>query len=68
MDSREETDFLRYVTESYLNTPEGRAEAERAKREGSRAYMQAKEVVLRPGVFGGLAGAREFSIPSLDLS
>jgi len=45
-----------YVTESYLSTPEGRAEAERAKREGSRAYMQAKEIVLRPGVFGGLAG------------
>ena len=48
-----------YVTESYINTPEGRAEAERAKREGSRAYLQAKEIVLRPGVAGGLAGFRE---------
>lgn len=47
------------MTESYLNTPEGREEAERAKREGSRAYLQAKEVILRPGVFGGLAGASE---------
>ena len=47
---------LSYVAESYLETPEGRAEAERAKREGSRAYMRAKDVVLRPGVAGGLAG------------
>lgn len=48
------------VTESYLDTPEGQAEYERAKREGSRAYIQAKEVILRPGVAGGLLGAREF--------
>jgi len=53
---------LSYVTESYLSTPEGREEAERAKREGSRAYLQAKEVVLRPGVAGGLAGVCEFDI------
>merc|ERR1712232_27092 len=45
-----------YLAESYLSTPEGREEAERAKREGSRAYLQAKEVILRPGVAGGLAG------------
>ncbi|ORX41014.1 hypothetical protein BD324DRAFT_647914 [Kockovaella imperatae] len=45
-----------YVADSYLDTAEGRAEAERAKREGSRAYLRAKEVILRPGVFGGLAG------------
>jgi hypothetical protein len=50
-----------FVTESYLNTPEGREEAERAKREGSRAYLQAKEVVLRPGVAGGLAGFGKFN-------
>jgi hypothetical protein len=45
-----------YVADSYLSTPEGQQEAERAKREGSKAYLQAKEVVLRPGVAGGLAG------------
>ena len=53
----------RYVTESYLQTPEGREEAERAKREGSKAYLQAKEIILRPGVFGGLAGFRECKQP-----
>lgn len=46
-----------YVADSYLSTAEGQAEAERAKREGSRFYMQAKEVILRPKVAGGLAGA-----------
>lgn len=47
------------LTESYLETPEGQAEYERAKREGSHAYVQAKEVILRPGVAGGLVGLRE---------
>jgi hypothetical protein len=45
-----------YLADSYLSTPEGQQEAERAKREGSKAYLQAKEIVLRPGVAGGLAG------------
>ena len=49
---------IRYVAEAYLETDDGRAEAERAKKEGSKLYLQAKEVVLRPGVAGGLAGAR----------
>lgn len=51
------TDLCRYVADSYLQTDEGQAEAQRAKREGSKLYLQAKEVVLRPGVAGGLAGA-----------
>ena len=46
-----------YVTDSYLSTPEGKQEAQRAKKEGSQLYLQAKEVVLRPGVAGGLLGA-----------
>ncbi|CAD6572814.1 MAG: hypothetical protein TREMPRED_000637 [Tremellales sp. Tagirdzhanova-0007] len=46
-----------YVTESYLQTDEGKEEAQRAKKEGSKFYLQAKEVVLRPGVAGGLVGA-----------
>jgi ElaB/YqjD/DUF883 family membrane-anchored ribosome-binding protein len=45
-----------FLADSYLDTPEGRAEAERAKREGSRLYLQAKEVILRPNVAGGLVG------------
>jgi len=51
-----------YVAESYLNTPEGQQEAERAKREGSKFYNQSKEVILRPGVFGGLAGALNVAV------
>lgn len=51
-----------YVADSYLNTEEGRAEAERAKREGSKFYLEAKERILRPGVFGGLAGALNLAV------
>ncbi|OCF33686.1 hypothetical protein I317_02494 [Kwoniella heveanensis CBS 569] len=51
-----------YVAESYLQTPEGREEAERAKAEGSKFYLQAKEVILRPQVAGGLVGAVNVAI------
>ncbi|WVR08541.1 hypothetical protein IAU60_005596 [Kwoniella sp. DSM 27419] len=51
-----------YVTESYLQTPEGRQEAERAKAEGSRFYVQAREVILRPQIAGGLVGAVNVAI------
>ncbi|WVQ95632.1 hypothetical protein IAU59_002730 [Kwoniella sp. CBS 9459] len=51
-----------YVAESYLQTPEGQQEAERAKAEGSKFYLQAKEVILRPQVAGGLAGAVNVAI------
>ncbi|RSH85310.1 hypothetical protein EHS25_005117 [Saitozyma podzolica] len=51
-----------YVAESYLQTPEGREEAERAKQEGSKLYLQAKEVILRPQVAGGLVGAFNLAI------
>jgi len=53
-----------YVAESYLSTPEGKQEAERAKREGSKLYMQTKEVVLRPQVAGGLVGAFNLAVLS----
>ena len=45
------------VAEQFANTPEGREEIERAKQEGSKFYVNAREVVLRPGVAGGLLGA-----------
>jgi len=51
-----------YVADSYLQTPEGKEESERAKREGSKFYLQAKEVVLRPQVAGGLVGAVNVAI------
>lgn len=44
------------VAESYLQTPEGQREKARAQEEGSALYRQTKELVLRPGVFGGLLG------------
>lgn len=47
------------VAESYLQTPEGQREKERAEQEGSKIYRQTKEVVLRPGVFGGILGVGE---------
>lgn len=48
-----------YLAESYLETEEGRAEAERAKREGSRLYLEAKRRILRPDVAGGIMGLGE---------
>ncbi|SRR5258706_8788896 len=45
------------LAESYLSTDEGQAELQRAEQEGSVLYRHAKEIVLRPGVFGGLLGA-----------
>ncbi|KAK4688609.1 hypothetical protein P7C73_g1505, partial [Tremellales sp. Uapishka_1] len=53
-----------YVADSYLSTPEGRQEAERAKKEGSKFWLQTKETVLRPGVAGGLVGAVNVAILS----
>jgi len=44
------------MAESYLQTEEGQREKQRAEEEGSALYRQTKEVVLRPGVFGGILG------------
>jgi len=45
------------VAEQFANTPEGQDEINRAKAEGSKFYVNARELVLRPGVAGGLLGA-----------
>lgn len=45
-----------FLAESYRNTPEGAEEERRARAEGAAVYRHAKEVVLRPQVFGGLMG------------
>ena len=45
-----------YAAEKYSQTPKGRAEIQRAKQEGSVFYRNSKEVILRPGVLGGLMG------------
>ncbi|TRM65406.1 hypothetical protein BD626DRAFT_488682 [Schizophyllum amplum] len=40
----------------YANTPGGKAEAKKAKEEGTLVYRHTREAVLRPGVLGGLLG------------
>jgi gas vesicle protein len=50
------------VAERYSTTPEGKAELLRAKQEGSRAYIQAKEIVLRPQVAGGALGVLNVAV------
>ena len=46
-----------FAAERYVRTPEGKEEAKRAKAEGAAVYRHTKEVVLRPGVLGGIVGA-----------
>ncbi|KIK67009.1 hypothetical protein GYMLUDRAFT_238360 [Collybiopsis luxurians FD-317 M1] len=45
-----------YAAEKYAQTPQGQAEARRAKKEGTLIYKHARESLLRPGVLGGLVG------------
>lgn len=45
-----------YAAEQYAQTPRGRDERRRAKKEGAAIYRQTKEIVLRPGVLGGIVG------------
>lgn len=52
------------VAERYSTTPEGKAELLRAKQEGSKAYIHAREIVLRPQVAGGALGLLNVAILS----
>lgn len=45
-----------YAAEKYHETPRGQAELKRAKQEGTLLYRHVQEIVLRPGVLGGLVG------------
>lgn len=45
-----------FAAEQYLETPQGQRELQRAEDEGHYLYNRAHEVVIRPGVFGGLLG------------
>lgn len=45
-----------YAAEKYRQTPRGQAEEQRAKEEGTLIYKHLREVILRPGVLGGLVG------------
>ncbi|KAG8961795.1 hypothetical protein FRC03_004952 [Tulasnella sp. 419] len=42
--------------DAYRKTAAGQQEERRAKEEGAIVYRRTKEIVLRPGVFGGLMG------------
>jgi len=45
-----------FIAEAYRRTPAGQEEERRAKDEGAAIWRHTKEVVLRPGVLGGLVG------------
>jgi hypothetical protein len=45
-----------YVAEAYRKTAQGQAEERRAREEGAYLYQLTRDVVLRPGVLGGLVG------------
>lgn len=51
-----------YIADAYANTEQGRVEAHRAREEGAYLYRQAKQVVLRPGILGGIVGIFNLSI------
>jgi len=45
-----------YAAERYRKTPRGQDEERKAKDEGALLYRHVREIVLRPGVLGGLVG------------
>lgn len=51
-----------YAAEKYSETPRGKREAEKAKKEGAALYRIAREHILRPGVLGGLVGVGKFFV------
>lgn len=51
-----------YFAEAYSQTEQGRVEAQRAREEGAYLYRQTKEIVLRPGVLGGIAGVFNLAV------
>lgn len=52
------------VAEQFAQTPEGKEEIARAKQEGSKFYVNARELILRPSVAGGLLGAVNVAVLS----
>ncbi|CAE6436746.1 unnamed protein product [Rhizoctonia solani] len=50
------------LADAYVKTPSGQKEKERAKKEGAALYRHSREIVLRPGVLGGLVGALNLTI------
>lgn len=51
-----------YVAEAYRETAAGQEEERRAREEGAAIYRRTKDIVLRPGVLGGLVGVLNLGI------
>jgi len=51
-----------YAAEQYAQTPSGQEEKRRAKEEGAAIYRHTHEVILRPGVLGGLVGLANIGV------
>jgi len=45
-----------YFADAYSKTDAGQREAAKAREEGGALYSQAKQIILRPGVLGGVVG------------
>ena len=48
-----------FAANQYSQTPAGQEGARRAKEDGTALYKHTREIVLRPGVLGGLVGLRK---------
>lgn len=51
-----------WYADAYRKTDAGQREERKAREEGAAIYSQAKQVVLRPGVLGGLVGVLNVGI------
>jgi hypothetical protein len=52
-----------YAASVYRETPRGREEERKARKEGAIIYKHSREIILRPGVLGGLVGLGMLLLP-----
>ena len=51
-----------FAAERYAQTPRGKEERRKARKEGAALYRHSREVILRPGVLGGIVGVVNLGI------
>jgi hypothetical protein len=51
-----------WYADAYRKTEAGQREEARAREEGAAVYLKTREIILRPGVLGGLAGVVNIGI------
>lgn len=51
-----------WYADAYRKTEAGQREEAKARKEGSAIYTKTREIVLRPGVLGGLVGAMNVGV------